>query len=150
MTPQAIARLNDKIQTEIPLAHAAGIRLECSDDNTIVARAPLTANGNPHGSAFGGSLYVTALVAGYARTVLLVEQAGVDASVVVSHAQAEYHQPLHADISASVVPIDEKVQNRFIKSLTRHGRGRIDLTVRVIDAKIRVFELHLRFAAIGP
>lgn len=149
MTPQAIARLNDMVQADIPLARAAGIRLACGNDDTVVAHAPLASNGNPHGSAFGGSLYVTALVAGYAQTVLLVEQAGVDASVVVSRAQAEYHLPLHADIRASVAPIDAKIQNRFIKGLTRHGRARLDLTARVIDAKIPVFDLHLRFAAIA-
>ena len=150
MTPQVIARLNDMVQADIPLARAAGIRLARGNDDTIVAHAPLAANGNPHGSAFGGSLYVTALVAGYAQTVLLVEQANVDASVVVSQAQAEYHQPLHADISASVAPIDAKTRTRFIKTLSRHGRGRLELTARVIDARIPVFDLHVRFAAIAP
>lgn len=149
MTPENIARLEQRIQTAIPLAHAAGVRLASGPENTIVARAPLAANGNPHGSVFGGSLYVTALVAGYAQIVLLVEQAAIDATVVISHAEAEYHRPLYSDIVARPEPVDDKRQARFIKTLHRHGRSRLQLTITVTGDRIRVFDLHARFAAIA-
>lgn len=150
MSPETIARLNRRIQTDIPLAHAAGIQLESGGNDTLVAHAPLALNGNPHGSVFGGSQYVAALVAGYAQTVLIVEQVEIDATVVISHAQANYHHPLHSDITARVAPLDEKAKNRFIRMLQRRGRGRLNLTISIVDGRITAFELHACFAAIAP
>lgn len=150
MNPQALERLNRHIESTIPLARAAGIRLAAGADDSLVAHAPQAANGNPHGSIFGGSLYVTALVAGYAQTACLLDGAGIEATTVIQHAEAEYLHPLHGDICARIDPIDANKRARFIKTVRRHGRGRLDLTIYIANARIRVFELHARFAAIAP
>lgn len=149
MTAPAIARLNAGITRDIPLAHAAGIELTAGSDGLLLAHAPLAANGNPHGSAFGGSLYVTALVAGYAQCVLWLEQADLEASVVIGQARAHYHQPVRDAIQARVEPVAAAAQARFANTLRRHGRSRIELTIGVDSARIRAFELHARFAAIA-
>lgn len=148
MTPASLARLNRRIETAIPLARAADIRLEAGAQDTLTARAPFAANSNPHGSAFGGSLYVAALVAGYAQTVWLLDNARLQGSVVIRHAQADYRSPLHGDIAATVEPIDTGTYQRFLKGARRRGRGRIDLTIAVADATMTAFVLRARFAAV--
>lgn len=150
MTQADLARLNTAVVEAIPLAHAAGIRLEADGDDRLAAHAPFAANSNPHGTAFGGSLYVTALVAGYAQTVWLVERAGLDLAVVIRRADADYRRPVTGDFSARVAPIAKQTHQRFLQALRQHGRGRIDLTLCVMDARLAAFTLHARFAAIAP
>ena len=45
------------LDEEIALAKPMGIEVESADDRTVVLRAPLEANGNHMGTAFGGSQY---------------------------------------------------------------------------------------------
>jgi len=149
MTPACLARLNATIAEALPLAQAAGIRLQVNTDDTLSAQAPFVANSNPHATVFGGSLYVAALVAGYAQTVCLVEQAGLKAAVVVRHAEADYRRPLADDFSARVEPIDAQTRTRFLHGIRQHGRGRIDLTITVSSATLSAFTLYARFAAIA-
>src|SRR5699024_8302898 len=49
----------------IPLAAATQMRFVDYGDQRLQISAPLSANGNHHGTAFGGSLYVVALAAGW-------------------------------------------------------------------------------------
>src|SRR5699024_9991400 len=97
----------------------------------------------------GGSLYVAALVAGYAQTVWLVERAGLDAAVVIRRAEADYRRPLTADFSARVEPIAAQTRDRFLHATRQRARGRIDLTVTVTGATLPAFTLYARFAAIA-
>lgn len=144
-----LTSLNQRIQTEIPLAQAAGIQLGVDEHDALTAYAPFSANSNPHGTAFGGSLYVAALVAGYAQTVQLVGEADLDATVVIRQAQADYRRPFHDNIIARADPIGCKARRRFIKSVQRRGRGRIELTITIADDKSPAFVLNARFAAIA-
>jgi|SRR5699024_11214619 len=151
MTAATLAALDARIRQHIPLARAAGIVLQAGDGDTLEAHAPAAANGNPHDTVFGGSLYVAALVAGYARTTLLLENAGINrAQVVIQRAEAEYRQPLTGDIVARTEPVPSRARERFLAAMQRRGRGRIDLPVSVVNGRITVFILHTRFAAIIP
>ncbi|HLQ84847.1 MAG TPA: YiiD C-terminal domain-containing protein [Salinisphaeraceae bacterium] len=149
ITAAELQRLNQTIASAIPLARAAGIHLQAAGDNTLVARAPFAANSNPHATVFGGSLYVAALVAGYAQTVWLLEAAALEATVVIRHAEADYRRPLQGEIVAHVAPLDATACARFLDAVKRRGRGRIDLTVSVANARMTAFVLHTRFAAIA-
>lgn len=149
MTQPVVARLNELVNARIPLARAAGIQISLDPCGQIQAHAPLAGNDNPHGSAFGGSLYITALVAGYGQTWLMLDTAGIDATVVVRHAEVDYSRPLHSDIVARVKPVSAHARARFLGATKRRGRGRVALTVTIADDKIRVFDLHARFAAIA-
>lgn len=148
MIQPAIARLNDLVATRIPLARAAGIQLHLDPHGQIEARAPLAGNDNPHGSAFGGSLYTTALVAGYGQAWLMLDAAGIDATVVIQHAEADYNRAMHGDLVARVEPVSQRVRNRFLGAIERRGRGRVALTITIADGTSRVFDLRARFAAI--
>lgn len=147
MAPDTLARINQQIETAIPLARAAGIRVAAGPRQMLTAHAPFAANGNPHGSVFGGSLYTAALVAGYAQTVYLLDAAGLEAAVVIGSARADYRRPLHGDIAACVEPIEAAARERLITATRRHGRGRIDLTITVANARMAEFVLKARFAA---
>src|ERR1700722_9348070 len=58
--------LQDMIGREFLLAKHIGVVVESADDDAVVLRAPLAANANHQGTAFGGSLYSLAVLSGWA------------------------------------------------------------------------------------
>ena len=58
--------LQNRIVQEFALARHMGIVVESADDAAVVLRAPLALNANYKGTAFGGSLYSVAVLAGWA------------------------------------------------------------------------------------
>jgi Putative thioesterase (yiiD_Cterm) len=58
--------LQDRIGREFTLAKHIGVVVESADDDAVVLRAPLGANANHQGTAFGGSLYALSVLTGWA------------------------------------------------------------------------------------
>ena len=58
--------LQRRIVGEFAVAKHMGIVVESADDSAVVLRAPLAPNANHKGTAFGGSLYSVAVLAGWA------------------------------------------------------------------------------------
>ncbi|GAB3680776.1 YiiD C-terminal domain-containing protein [Salinisphaera aquimarina] len=145
----SLARLQAQVGDGIPLAQAAQITLALADDGRIRADAPFDANRNMHGSAFGGSLYIVALVCGFAQSNWLLNVAGLDADIVVQNARTWYNRPVHGPLSARIIQRDPADEQRYIDTFQRRQRARIDLTVVIDDAAHTpaAFELTARFVA---
>lgn len=62
--------LQARLLEEIPLARHMEIRVLCSDRRSLLLSAPLAANSNHKGTAFGGSLYSVAVLAGWGLLTL--------------------------------------------------------------------------------
>lgn len=137
-----LARLQRQVADEIPLARATGMTLALDEHDAIRAQAPFDANRNMHGTAFGGSLYVVALVAGFAQTCWLLERAGFAGEVVVQRAEADYRQPHRAALDARIVDAPEDFAT-FVATYARRRRARLTLHVVIGDA----FTLTAQFVA---
>lgn len=88
------------LRAQVPILAHAGLRVLEVAPNKARAMLPLAANGNHHGSAFGGSLSLLGIVTGW-----LLAYAGQTAEprtrdIVIAESRSRYQRPLHADLIA--------------------------------------------------
>jgi thioesterase domain-containing protein len=118
--------LQSRIAGEFPLARHIGIVVESAGDGGLVLTAPLAANANFKGTAFGGSQFCIAVLAGWAWAA---HQIAADA--VVQESTIHYLAPVQGALRASLrTPPVEHVE-KFRKMLLKAGRGRIRLHVDI-------------------
>ncbi len=144
---QAAAQLQIFLQDNIPLARATGARIGCFDEQGLALHAPLAPNSNHHGTAFGGSLYVVALAAGWGLTHLLLQEAGIKASLFVRHAEANYLRPVTGDLNALAQRPAAVDLKEFITTFSTTGRAELAVDIHMDCDSVRAFELHAGIAA---
>jgi hypothetical protein len=93
--------LQNRIVQEFALAKHMGIRVESADDAAVVLRAPLTLNANYKGTAFGGSLYSVAVLAGWAWVTRHLAVQGFYIPWRVNCAPRPWHPPLRTSINSA-------------------------------------------------
>jgi thioesterase domain-containing protein len=123
--------LQRRIATEFTLARHMGIAVEAADDAAVVLRAPLAANANYKGTAFGGSLYSVAVLAGWAWVTRYLAARGLAADAVIQESNIRFLTPVRGELRASVLaPADAQIA-KFRKMLDHAGRGRINLRIEI-------------------
>ena len=123
--------LQQRILGEFALAKHIGIEVESADDAVVVLRAPLAPNANYKGTAFGGSLYSVAVLAGWAWVTRYLAARGLSADAVIQESSVRFLVPVEGELRASAVaPAGEQI-DKFRKMLQRAGRGRIRLRVDI-------------------
>lgn len=136
MTPQTTNfgrdYLQDRIVGEFMLARHIGIVVESADDTAVVLRAPLAPNANYKGTAFGGSLYSLAVLAGWAWVTRYLAARGLSADAVIQESSIRFLAPVRGELRASVAAPSDAQIDQFRKMLRRAGRGRIRLRVEII------------------
>lgn len=115
----------------IPPANALEMGVAGYQDGGLRLFAPLSANVNDKGSAFGGSLVSLMTLAGWGVLTLRLHQAGVAAEVFVADSSVRYLAPLHADLEAEATVVDEADWPVFLATLKQRGRARIQVKARV-------------------
>ena len=114
---------------KIPITRAMGVRLSCFDDEKLVITAPLAANHNHLGTAFGGSLGAIATLAGYA--LLWLELDDRDSHIVIKSSSIQYRHPVNGDIRAVCKRLDPTQLDAFRKKFARTGKAGIELAVAI-------------------
>lgn len=134
--------LQELINREIVLARPMGVIVEAADDAGIVLRAPLPANANHKGTAFGGSLYSLAVLTGWAWLTRFVACADINADAVIQESSMQFLVPVNGDLRAVIAAPAEADVDKFRKLLLRAGRARIRLRVEMHqgDKLATVFE----------
>ena len=94
-------------------------------------RAPLAANVNDKGCAFGGSLISLMTLAGWGLVTLRLREAGLDADVFVADSQVRYRAPLYADLHASARLADGQDWDEIAARLRQQGRAPAMIVMRV-------------------
>ena len=123
--------LQNRIVGEFSLAKHIGIIVESADDDAVVLRAPLAPNANYKGTAFGGSLYSVAVLAGWAWVTRYLAARGLAADAVIQESSVRFLSPVHGELRAcTAAPSDAQI-DKFRKMLQRAGRGRIRLRVEI-------------------
>lgn len=121
--------LQRRIDSEFPLARHIDVTVLSADDDGVVLRAPFAPNANYKGTAFGGSLFCVALLAGWSWTTRYLAARALHADTVIQESTIRYLKPVGGELRASLhAPPLEQVE-KFLKMLTRSGRGRIRLQV---------------------
>lgn len=122
------------ILKEIVLAPHIGVRVTACDERGLVLAAPLAANSNLHGTAFAGSLYSLAALAGWGLVTLELQSRAIDAEVVIQGSRVEFLLPVDGDFTARAVAPETQVLDRCMRTLARHGRARVAVSV-VIECR---------------
>jgi thioesterase domain-containing protein len=124
--------LQQRIVGEFVLARHIGIVVESADDDAVVLRAPLAANANYKGTAFGGSLYSVAVLTGWAWVTRYLAARGLPADAVIQESNVRFLAPVLGELRARAgAPSDAQI-DKFRKMLQRAGRGRIRLRVEIV------------------
>jgi thioesterase domain-containing protein len=131
--PQSPADLQTRIREEFPIAAHMGIVVVAASEESLVLRAPLAANANHQGTAFGGSLFSLAALAGWAWLTRFVARQALDANAVIQDGRIDYLLPVHGAFTATLAPPSAADVGRFRAMLRRAARGRIRLHVELHD-----------------
>jgi len=123
--------LQERIGREFLLARHIGIVVESADDASVVLRAPLATNANYKGTAFGGSLYSVAVLAGWAWATRYLETRHLSADVVIQESSTRFLAPVEGELRACAAAPSEAQIAKFCRMLERAGRGRIRLRVEI-------------------
>ena len=124
--------LQSRIVNEFALARHIGIAVDAADDAAVVLRAPLAPNANYKGTAFGGSLYAVAVLAGWAWVTRYLASRDLKADAVIQESKVRYLTPVVGELCVNAHAPDEVQIAKFRKMLERAGRGRISLRVEIM------------------
>jgi thioesterase domain-containing protein len=108
---------------------ALGLIVEAIDPVTI--SAPLEANLNDKGTAFAGSLFSVAALAGWALVMRWCATEPVDAEVVLQSSTARFLSPARAGFRALAHEPPAAQREKLRRMLARSGRGRAEIAVDV-------------------
>lgn len=130
MTTDALSHLDAHYQG-MPPVRALQLSIEHYDGERLQLSAPLAANVNDKGCAFGGSLASMMTLACWGRVWLGLDAEAIDADIYVADSQVRYLAPLYDDLHvvASLEPAADWAQ--FLLALRQKGRGRVDMVACV-------------------
>ncbi len=120
------------LHEQIPITRAMGVAVESFAHGTLVLTAPLGANHNHLGTAFGGSLSAIATLAGYGLLWLRLEDR--ESHIVVRNSSIQYHRPVRGVIRAICKSPEEAKLAAFRSKFAKKGKARIRLQVTIEEA----------------
>ena len=127
----ALADLAAQCRRMPPVA-ALGVHPLGYDGRTLRLGAPLPANVNDKGCAFGGSLSGLMTLAAWGWVMLNLRLAGHErAEVYVADSQVRYLAPLYEDLVAEASPVEGEQWIQFLRTFEQRGKARICMQARV-------------------
>lgn len=130
MNDSVAAALQEKIHRTIPLSAAMGYRIMELDGTQIVVEAPLEPNVNIHDTGFAGSLYSLGVLSAWALCNHIIENAELDAELVIVEASIRYRSPIRGRIRCCC-RLDEDQIRSFVSVLQEQGRARMQVEVDI-------------------
>lgn len=94
-SPEALERAFREL---IPISEAIGVKVVSYDQGELVISAPLSKNINHQHSAFGGSLFSVAALAGWGLMQLKLSELELDCNTVVMGGEVKYSRPVYDDL----------------------------------------------------
>lgn len=134
----------------MPPSAAMQLQIAAYDGDSLHLHAPLAANFNDKGCAFGGSLTSLMTLAGWGLVSLHVQAAGLAADVFVADSEVRYRAPLWDDLKAEARLAEGEDWTTFIATLRERGRARIatESIVRLPEGGIAT-QCRARYVAIA-
>lgn len=103
-------------------------------DGHLRLNAPLAANINDKGCAFGGSLGSLMTLAAWGLVYLELAQQGIDADIFVADSRVRYLKPVFEDLQVDACFDDAGERLALLDALRRQGRASIRLQARTMLA----------------
>lgn len=111
----------------LPITQFMGLEIESYDGNTLILSAPLEPNINDKQTAFGGSLYNTAVMACWGMVYLKTQEKNIECNQVVAEGNVKYIAPVSGRIRAICHAPSEEDLAKFFESFDLKGRAKITL-----------------------
>lgn len=124
--------LQDVFHHEIPLSLALGLRVKKYHHDELTLSAPLDPNINHKCTAFGGSLYSVAVLAGWGMLYMKLREQGLSGQIVIYESSVKYLKPVDMDFNAVCELTDVDKLQRFLKIFSKKGKARIILESRIM------------------
>ncbi len=125
-----LAQLSATLKAMPPVV-ALGIEVDHYHDHQLSLRAPLAANLNDKGNAFGGSLASILTLSGWGLVSLELAAAGLQADVYVADSRVRYLAPLYGDLLASARLDEEASWEVFLTRFAERGHASVNLVAQV-------------------
>ena len=122
MIMNSAIELQNVLHNEIPITRRIGIQVEHCDVDRIVLTAPIEPNINHKCTAFGGSLYSVAVLAGWSFVFHNMKLHHLHGHIVIQHSDVDYIAPVDGQIRAECVMVDQENLYRFIKMYKEGSR----------------------------
>lgn len=114
----------------VPLARAMDVRVARLARDGITLEAPFAGNSNHAGTAFGGSLYSLAVLAGWGWLRERARDAGAEIELLIAGATVRYRRPVRGTLQAVIAP-DAAALAALEAELRDARRPRLPLTIRL-------------------
>ena len=121
------------LNKHLPLARAAQVKIDAYDGQSLQVSAPLDANINDKGTAFGGSLYNLCVIAAWGMTDLKAKQLSLEGDIVVAKGEINYLRPLRSRLVAKAFSPDSSMLEKALHSYTVKGRAVFTIRVEIRD-----------------
>jgi thioesterase domain-containing protein len=136
----------ERIHREIPISKYMQVRVVSAKADRFELAAPLEPNRNHEGTAFGGSVSSLALLSCWSLVTQTLDQVpGRFDYVVVQDSTMDYVTPISAEFSATSSYSSSVA--RFLTTLKKHGRARVQLSAEIVCQGIVCATLSARFVA---
>lgn len=123
----SIESLEETYHTKIPISKHMGIRVKEYDGMKLTINAPLSNNINHQNSAFGGSLFSVAALAGWGLLQLKMAEENLNCNTVIAGGDVEYTAPVFGDFSCECSFPDKVVYDVFLEKLNNKSRASLQL-----------------------
>jgi len=129
-----VIELERYLHEHIPISAAMGVRVDTAMPDEVRLYAPLEPNINHRSTVFGGSAAAVAILAGWTLLHVRLGHGPRGSRIVIQRSSIEYTRPIDGDfVAAAAAPAADR-WDRFIRTLRRRGRARIELRVGLLLA----------------
>ncbi len=133
-----LATVEAYLHKHIPISRELGCRVLGMSAEEILLEAPLEPNINHRATAFGGSLSALAILAGWALVHFRLRGDGVEVRTVIQESRVRYEKPVRGPFQARCTAPADDVWDRFVRTVVRRGKGRIQVDVELTSDGCRV------------
>lgn len=116
----------------IPLSAGMAISVLDASPLGVSIEAPLAPNVNHRATAFGGSVAALAILTGWALVHVRLRAEGLVTRTVIQSSSVHYDAPIHGAFRAVSDPVEAQAWQRFTRAITKHGKGRLHVSVQVL------------------
>ena len=145
-----IQELEATLHEDIPITRQLGITVLRYEVDTLALKAPLDANINHKGTAFAGSIYSVATLAGWGLIWLLLREADLTARIVIQESSIRYRLPVTQDMIATCSKPSPARLEQFLATLRRKGIARLELQTQIRGDGQLAVEFSGRYVASAP
>jgi len=141
-----VRQIQELLHSKIPITRAMGVQVEDYDGARLILSAPLAANVNHLGTAFGGSLNALAVLSGYG--LLWLELQDAECHIVIRDSAISYERPVRGALRAICVRPEAAALAQFKQTFQQKGKARIALSATIEDQGITAVRFQGTFVAL--